>query len=70
MRAIAAAAGLGLAGMTAGCAGNEPVVNRINVSDAKYQTDLAQCRKSGGMGVFSSPAAECLRKKGYQVLMD
>ena len=66
---LAATAGLSLAG----CASPEPLIDRINVSDAKYNRDIADCREStsGGFNPFSGGSvADCMRGKGYHVLMN
>lgn len=61
-----------LAGLAllAGCGGSrEPLIDRMGVSDAKYNSDIADCRGGGGWFSFSNPVADCMKGKGYKVLM-
>jgi len=56
--------------LLAGCASSrEPLIDHMGVSDAKYNGDLADCRGSGGFFSLSSPVADCMKGKGYKVLM-
>ena len=51
----------------------EPLIDRINVSDAKYNRDIAACREetSGSWIPFTGGStADCMRGKGYHVLMN
>ena len=63
---------LGLLGLAA-CSSPEPLIDRINVSDAKYNRDIADCREqiSGGgiLGIGGGSTADCMKGKGYRVLM-
>ena len=74
MRQILGLTLLALAGSTlAGCASPEPMIDRINVSDAKYNRDIADCREqvSGSWIPFTGgSSADCMRGKGYHVLMN
>lgn len=74
MRHILALTIFALAGATlTGCSTPEPLIDRINVSDAKYNRDIAACRDetSGGWNPFGGGSlAECMRAKGYHVLMN
>ena len=66
--ALAATTGLSLAG----CGSPEPLIDRINVPDAKYNRDISDCREqtSGGYIPFSGGSvSDCMRGKGYHVLM-
>jgi len=67
LRFLAAAAAI----LAAGCAcSGDPLIDRIGVSDAKYNSDMADCRKdSSGWFSFGSPVASCMEGKGYKVLM-
>ncbi|RYE94346.1 MAG: hypothetical protein EOO78_25580 [Oxalobacteraceae bacterium] len=59
--------------MLGGCSKPEPLIDRINVSDAKYNRDIADCREqvSGGWIPFvGGSSADCMRGKGYHVLMN
>ena len=56
-----------------GCSRPEPLIDRINVSDAKYNRDIADCREqvSGSWVPFTGgSSADCMRGKGYHVLMN
>ena len=55
----------------AGCSSPEPLIDHINVPDAKYNGDLSACRDaSGGFLPFSGGSvADCMKGKGYRVLM-
>lgn len=55
----------------AGCSSPEPLIDRINVSDAKYNRDIGDCRQQGGgfMGIGGGSVADCMKGKGYHVLM-
>ena len=56
----------------AGCAAPEPLIDRINVSDAKYNRDLADCRqqtKGNFLGIGGGSLSDCMKGKGYRVLM-
>ena len=74
MRQILGLTMLTLAGSTlAGCASPEPMIDRINVSDTKYNRDIADCREqvSGSWIPFTGgSSADCMRGKGYHVLMN
>ncbi len=74
MRQILGLTMLALAGSTlAGCASPEPMIDRINVSDTKYNRDIADCREqvSGSWIPFTGgSSADCMRGKGYHVLMN
>ena len=49
---------------------SEPIVNRMDIDDARYNRDLAACKQqSGSLPGFSNPVATCLTGKGYQVLL-
>ena len=66
---LAATTGL----LLAGCSSPEPLIDRINVSDAKYNRDIADCREqtSGSFIPFmGGSSADCMRGKGYHVLMN
>lgn len=63
---------LGLLALGA-CSRPEPLIDHINVSEAKYKRDLSDCRDStkGGFMPFSGGSLpDCMRGKGYRVLMD
>jgi hypothetical protein len=56
--------------LLAGCASSrEPLIDHMGVSDAKYNSDLSECRGTGGWFSFGSPVADCMKGKGYKVLM-
>ncbi len=62
-----------VASTLAGCSTPEPLIDRINVSDAKYNRDIADCREqtSGSWIPFTGGStADCMRGKGYHVLMN
>lgn len=61
-----------MAGSVGGCVvASDPLVDRLNVDNAKYQRDLAACKQQVVIPVgFSNPVATCLTGKGYHVLMD
>ena len=65
---ITALAGLAL---LAACSSREPLIDRMNVSDAKYNSDIAECRKgsSGWLGVGGTSVGDCMSSRGYKVLM-
>ena len=53
-----------------GCASPDPLVDRRGVSDAQYNRDLAACKQSSGLSLpLSHPVNDCLKSKGYKVLM-
>jgi|GEM_PF-6750498 len=74
MRQILSLSILVLSGSLLGaCSRPEPLIDRINVSDAKYNRDIADCREqvSGSWIPFTgSSSADCMRGKGYHVLMN
>ncbi len=74
MRLLLTLTTIALAGATlAGCSSPEPLIDRINVSDAKYNRDVAACRDetSGSWNPFGGGSvADCMRGKGYHVLMN
>ncbi|MDT7950648.1 MAG: hypothetical protein RQ966_04005 [Acetobacteraceae bacterium] len=74
MRQMPALLSLVLAGAAlAGCSAPQPLIDRINVSDAKYNRDMAECREqvSGSWIPFAGGStADCMRGKGYHVLMN
>jgi hypothetical protein len=52
----------------------EPLIDHINIPDAKYNKDLADCRQET-KGTWWQPfsggsLSDCMRGKGYHVLMD
>ena len=53
----------------AGCSSPDPLIDRMGVSDAKYNKDLADCRGGSGWFSFRNPVADCMKGKGYKVLM-
>ncbi len=55
----------------AACSSPEPLIDRINVSDAKYTRDTAACRQTSGgfLGIGGGSVADCMKGKGYRVLM-
>lgn len=57
-----------------GCSSRpEPLIDRINVSDAKYNSDVAACREARGsrwLPFGGTSLADCMKGKGYRVLMD
>jgi hypothetical protein len=68
MRLIACAAVLCLAA----CSSREPLIDRLNVSDAKYNHDIAECRQgsSSFLGMFGGTSVgDCMKGRGYKVLM-
>lgn len=70
MRNIALA-GLALLAL-AGCSSHQPLIDHINVSDAKYSRDMAACRdatSSGWLPFAGGSVADCMKGKGYTVLM-
>lgn len=63
---------LGLLLLAAGCSSPEPLIDRINVSDSKYNRDIADCREQSGgsiLGIGGSSVTDCMKGKGYRVLM-
>ncbi len=74
MRQILGLTILALAASTLfGCSSPEPLIDRINVTDAKYNRDIADCRDqtSGSWIPFmGGSTADCMRGKGYHVLMN
>ena len=57
----------------AGCSSPEPLIDRINVSDAKYNRDLSECREansSAWLPFTGGSVADCMRGRGYHVLMN
>ncbi len=55
------------------CSTPEPLIDHINVSDAKYNKDLSDCRQEtkGSLMPFSGGSLpDCMRGKGYRVLMN
>lgn len=55
------------------CSTPEPLIDHINVSDAKYNKDLGDCREAtkGSWVPFSGGSvSDCMKGKGYRVLMD
>ena len=67
--ALTATAGLSMAG----CSSADPLIDRINVPDAKYNRDSADCREqiSGAWVPFTGGSmGGCMRGKGYHVLMN
>ncbi len=74
MRQILSLSILVLSGSLLGaCSRPEPLIDRINVSDAKYNRDIADCREqvSGSWIPFTGgSSADCMRGKGYHVLMN
>ena len=71
MRRLSQLATLAAAAAVAACASTtEPLIDHRNVSDAKYNGDLAACKQSGsGLFSFSNPVKSCMERKGYKVLM-
>ena len=64
--------GLGFLAL-AGCSSREPLIDHINVSDAKYNRDLSECREassSGWIPFTGGSSADCMRGRGYHVLMN
>ena len=61
-----------LALASAGCSSPDPLIDRMGVSDAKYNRDIAECRDQGS-GWFSfgggTSLSDCMKGKGYKVLM-
>ena len=55
----------------AACASSDSLlVDRMGVSDAKYQSDLDACKKASPISLsLSNPVATCMQAKGYKVLM-
>ena len=52
------------------CGSGNITVNRMNVDDARYEHDLADCKQVSGNSLsFRNPVATCMTGKGYQVLM-
>ena len=74
MRQILGFTILTLVGSTlAGCSSPEPLIDRINVSDTKYNRDMSECRDqtSGSWIPFTGGStADCMRGRGYHVLMN
>lgn len=60
-----------LALLAACSSSREPLIDRLNVSDEKYNRDMADCRQGGGgfLGMGGTSVADCMRGKGYKVLM-
>ena len=57
-----------------GCSSSQSdsvLVDRMGVSDAKYNQDMADCKKSSPAVPLSlsNPVATCMTAKGYKVLM-
>ena len=71
MGRIVVATLVGALGLVGGCSlAGEPMVDRMGVSDAKYNRDLAACKQQTVVPVgFSNPVATCMTGKGYHVLM-
>lgn len=66
---LAAALGTSLAA----CSTAEPLIDRINVPDAKYNRDVSDCRDqttSSWIPFTGGSVADCMRGKGYHVLMN
>ncbi len=56
----------------AGCSSHQPLIDHINVSDAKYNRDLSDCRQqssSGWIPFTGGSSGDCMKGKGYHVLM-
>ncbi len=56
----------------AGCSSHEPLIDHINVADAKYNRDLEDCRqqsRSGFIPFAGGSSSDCMKGKGYHVLM-
>ena len=56
----------------AGCSSPEPLIDHINVSDAKYNRDLSECREEthGGWLPFTGGSvSDCMKGRCYRVLM-
>ena len=73
MRQILGLMLLVLAPTLAGCSSPEPLIDRINVSDTKYNRDIADCREqrsSSWIPFTGGSSADCMRGKGYHVLMN
>ena len=59
-----------LVGLTSCAPGSNVVVDRTQVSDAKYDRDMAECKKSSELSLSTTnPVASCMTGKGYNVLM-
>ncbi len=60
-----------VASLGACASSNDLLVDRMGVSDAKYDQDLADCKKSSFPVALSlnNPVATCMTAKGYKVLM-
>ena len=59
--------------VVAGCSSPAPLIDRINVSDAKYNRDLSECREatsSAWIPFAGGSVADCMRGRGYHVLMN
>ena len=72
MRPSRLLAAIALLGSLAACANSSDLlVDRSGVSDAKYNQDLADCKKSSAPVSLSlsNPVATCMTAKGYKVLM-
>ena len=70
-RMIRIAALAALAILSACSSSREPLIDRLNVSDAKYNKDIADCRQNGPgfMGFGGTSVGDCMKGKGYKVLM-
>lgn len=66
---LAVTTGLSLAA----CSQPEPLIDKINVPDAKYNRDIAACREdtsSSFIPFTGGSISDCMRSKGYHVLMN
>ncbi len=56
----------------AACASAPPLIDHMNVSDAKYTSDMKDCRdqtSSGWIPFTGGSVSDCMKGKGYRVLM-
>ncbi|MBV8915837.1 MAG: hypothetical protein JOZ05_22710 [Acetobacteraceae bacterium] len=63
---------LAVLAVLAGCSSSrDPLIDHMNVSDSKYNGDMADCRQnsSGWLGIGGTSVADCMKAKGYKVLM-
>ena len=54
--------------LLAGCSiARDPIVERNDGDDARYNRDIEACRKSMPIGI-TNPVADCMTRRGYKVL--
>lgn len=62
---------LALGTVLVGCSGvPEPLVDHTGIDEGRYSRDLADCARTQPFIAAGNPDADCLRGKGYVVLLD